>query len=211
MTSDDGAGGGRPDSVRRVVMLVAALNLAYFGVEFTVALAIGSVSLFADGVDFLEDASVSFLIAVALGWSAARRARVGMALAGVLLVPALAALWAAVTKLVSPAPPAPVPLTLTGAGALVVNLSCALMLARVRAHAGSLTRAAFLSARNDVAANLAIIGAGFVTASTQSIWPDLVVGLGIVGMNAGAAREVWLAARDEHRDAVSDLADSRRD
>ena len=67
MTSDDGAGGGRPDSVRRVVMLVAALNLAYFGVEFTVALAIGSVSLFADGVDFLEDASVSFLIAVALG------------------------------------------------------------------------------------------------------------------------------------------------
>lgn len=204
MTSDGGAGGGRPDSVRRVVMLVAALNLAYFGVEFTVALAIGSVSLFADGVDFLEDASVSFLIAVALGWSAARRARVGMVLAGVLLVPALAALWAAVTKLVSPAPPAPVPLTLTGAGALMVNLSCALMLARVRAHAGSLTRAAFLSARNDVAANLAIIGAGLVTASTQSIWPDLVVGLGIVGMNAGAAREVWLAARDEHRDAVSD-------
>jgi Co/Zn/Cd efflux system component len=80
------------------------------------------------------------------------------------------------------------------------------MLAGVRAHAGSLTRAAFLSARNDVAANVAIIAAGFVTAATRSVWPDLVVGLGIVAMNAGAAREVWLAAREEHRTAVSDGA-----
>lgn len=204
MTSDHGASLKRSHAVRRVVILVAALNLAYFGVEFAVALAIGSVSLFADGVDFLEDASVSFLIAVALGWSAARRARVGMVLAGVLLVPALAALWAAVTKLASSVPPDAVPLTMTGVGALVVNLSCALMLARVRAHAGSLTRAAFLSARNDVAANVAIIVAGVATASTHSVWPDLIVGVAIVLMNAGAAREVWLAARDEHRAAVSD-------
>jgi Co/Zn/Cd efflux system component len=39
-----------------------------------------------------------------------------------------------------------------------VNLTCALMLARYRTHGGSLTRAAFLSARNDVLANVAIIG-----------------------------------------------------
>jgi Co/Zn/Cd efflux system component len=207
MISDDGASRERSDTVSRVVILVAALNLAYFGVEFSVALAIGSVSLFADGVDFLEDASVSFLIVMALGWSATQRARVGMVLAGVLLVPALAALWAAVTKLVSAVPPDPVPLTLTGVGALVVNLSCALMLARVRARAGSLTRAAFLSARNDVAANVAIIVAGVSTASTHSVWPDLVVGVGIVLMNAGAARQVWFAARDEHRAAVSDRRD----
>ena len=192
--------------MRRVVLLVAALNLAYFGVEFAVALKIGSVSLFADSVDFLEDASVNFLIAVALGWRATLRARVGTLLAAVLLVPALAALWAAWSKLLSGIPPVPVPLTLTGAGALAVNLSCALMLAGVRAHAGSLTRAAFLSARNDVAANVAIIAAGFVTAATRSVWPDLVVGLGIVAMNAGSAREVWLVAREEHRTAVSDGA-----
>lgn len=88
----------RSDTARNVVILVAALNLACFGVEFAVALAIGSVSLFADSIDFLEDASVNFLIAVALGWRATWRARVGMILAGVLLVPALGALgalWAA--------------------------------------------------------------------------------------------------------------------
>jgi Co/Zn/Cd efflux system component len=43
--------------LRRVVRLVALLNLSYFGVEFAVASAIGSVSLFADSIDFLEDAS----------------------------------------------------------------------------------------------------------------------------------------------------------
>ncbi|WP_231873557.1 hypothetical protein [Acetobacter tropicalis] len=70
-------------------------------------------------------------------------------------------------------------------------------------HAGSLTRAAFLSARNDVLANIAIIVAGLVTAFLwHAAWPDLLVGLGIAAMNADAAREVWQAARNEHRAAA---------
>jgi Co/Zn/Cd efflux system component len=166
-----------------------------------VALAIGSVSLFADSVDFLEDTSINFLILVALGWSARRRARVGTVLAGIILVPGLATLWTAWEKFMAPAPPEPVALSLTGLGALAVNLTCALMLRRFRHHSGSLTKAAFLSARNDTLANVAIIGAGLVTAYTLSAWPDLIVGLGIALMNAGAAREVWEAAREEHREA----------
>ena len=190
-------------NLRKVVIIVAALNLAYFGVEFAVALEIDSVSLFADSVDFLEDASVNFLIAIAIGWSAVSRARVGMALAGILFIPGLATLWTAWEKLLLPMPPAPLPLSLAGGGALVINLSCALMLVRFRSHRSSLTRAAFLSARNDVLANIAIIAAGFVTAYTLSGWPDLIVGLGIAAMNADAAREVWNAAREEQRAANS--------
>jgi Co/Zn/Cd efflux system component len=187
--------------LRKVVITVAILNLAYFAVEFAVALIIGSVSLFADSVDFLEDASIKLLIAVVLSWSATNRARLGMALAGILFVPGLATLWTAWDKVMSPMPPAPVPLTLTGAGALAVNLTCALMLARFRTHGGSLTRAAFLSARNDTVANIAIIGAGLLTAYTLSAWPDLIIGLAIAAMNAGAAHEVWSAAREEHQAA----------
>ena len=188
--------------LRRTVGIVGSLNLAYFGIEFAVALAIGSVALFADSIDFLEDASVNFLIFFALGWSAARRAKVGMALAGILMIPALATLWTAWDKFTVPVPPAPLPLSLTGAGALAINLACAFMLARYRKHSGSLTRAAFLSARNDALANVAIIAAGFVTAFLwRSAWPDLLVGLGIAALNADAAREVWSAARDEHKAA----------
>ena len=187
--------------LRRAVGLVALLNLGYFGIEFAVALAIGAVSLFADSVDFLEDASVNLLILLALGWSLRARARVGMGLAAILLVPALATLWALWGKLQLPIPPAPVPLTLTGLGALAVNFGCALLLTRYRHHGGSLTRAAFLSARNDVFANIAIVIAGVITAFAPSVWPDVLVGAGIMLMNADAAREVWQAARDEHRSA----------
>lgn len=190
------------DGLRRAVRLVAILNLAYFGIEFAVAHGIGSVSLFADSVDFLEDASVNFLILIALGWSAAKRARVGMLLAGILLVPGLAALWTAWQKFSMPVPPAPIPLSLAGAGAFAVNLSCAIMLTRYRKHAGSMAKAAFLSARNDVLANVAIVGAGLMTVYTHSAWPDLIVGLGIALMNAGAAKEVYEAAKDEHRSAL---------
>src|SRR3979411_2468324 len=101
-------------TLRRAVFVVALLNLACFGVEVAVALAIGSVSLFADSVDFLEDASINLLIFVALTWSAPRRALLGMALAGILLVPGFATLW---TAFWLPLPPAPIPLTLAGTGA----------------------------------------------------------------------------------------------
>jgi len=183
--------------LRRAVLIVALLNFAYFGVEFAVARRIGSVSLFADSIDFLEDTSLNLLILMALGWSARNRARVGMALAAILLVPGLATLWTAWAKFAQPLAPDASALSLTGAGALVVNLSCAFLLASYRHHSGSLTKAAFLSARNDAFANLGIIGAGLLTIALRSAWPDLIVGLAIAAMNADAAREVFAAARRE--------------
>ncbi len=191
------------NGLRRIVLIVALLNLGYFGVEFVVALSIGSVSLSADSVDFLEDASVNLLIFFALAWSARSRSRAGMAMAGILLIPALAFLWTAWAKFLNPIPPEPLALSITGLGALVVNLSCAYLLAAYRHTSGSLTKAAFLSARNDAFANVAIIGAGLVTAFLWlSAWPDLIVGLAIAAMNIDAAREVWEAAREE-RNAVT--------
>lgn len=183
--------------MRNTIRLVAMLNLAYFGIEFAVASHIRSVSLFADSIDFLEDASVNFLILLALGWSARGRGTVGTVLAGLLLVPGLATLWMAWQKFNLPVAPSPLPLSLTGLGALAINLSCAFMLARHRHSGGSLTRAAFLSARNDAIANIAIIAAGIVTLAYPSAWPDLIVGLGIAVLNADAAREVYMAAREE--------------
>jgi Co/Zn/Cd efflux system component len=183
--------------LRRAIKLVALLNLSYFVVEFIAAISIGSVSLFADSIDFLEDTSVNLLILLALGWSLRARSRVGMALAVILLVPGIATLWTVWQKIAAPLPPEPMTLSVVGAGALAVNLTCALILARFRKHSGSLTKAAFLSARNDAYANVAIVAAGLVTAFTYSVWPDVIVGLGIAAMNATAAKEVWEAARSE--------------
>ena len=185
------------EALRHAVRVVALLNLAYFGVEFGVALEIGSVSLFADSIDFLEDASINALILLALAWRAPRRAVVGRILAGIILIPGLAAFLMAWHKFLALTPPEPIVLSLTGAGALLVNFLCALLLVRVRHQGGSLGLAAFLSARNDVLANAAIILAGLTTSYTLSGWPDLIVGIGIAIINAGAAGEVYKAAGKE--------------
>lgn len=108
--------------MRRAVLLVALLNLAYFGIQVSVALTIGAVSLFAGSIDFLEDAAVNLLILVVLGWPARQRALVGMLLAAILLVPSLATLWTAWQKFNLPIASEPLPLSLTGFGALVINL-----------------------------------------------------------------------------------------
>lgn len=186
-------------ALRRAVLIVALLNLGYFGIEFAVALSIGSVSLLADSADFSEDAAVNFLIVAALGWSAARRARVGMLLSAILLAPAIAFLWTLWEKFNAPVPPDAVSLAVTGLGALAINLFAAFLLARHREHGGSLAKAAWLSARNDAFANIAIIAAGLATLRLVSIWPDIIVGFGIAIMNLDAARAVWTAAREERR------------
>lgn len=184
-------------TLRRVVLVVALLNLAYFAVEFTVALAIGSVALFADSVDFLEDALINVLIFVALPWTPARRRTVGSVLAFVILVPAVATIGMAVAKILDPYPPAPVPLTVTALGALVINATAAVLLVRHRNGTGSLTTAAWLSARNDVLANTAIVVVGILTLWFATGWLDIVVGMGIAVLNVDAARSVWRAARNE--------------
>jgi Co/Zn/Cd efflux system component len=113
-------------------------------------------------------------------------------------------LWTAFEKFRHPNVPAPLSLGIVGLGALCVNLFCAFQLAKFRHHSGSLTKAAFLSARNDAVANVAIIGAGFVTLAFVSPWPDLAVGLGIMVMNADAAVKVFKAAKDEHVSSIDD-------
>ena len=184
-------------ALRRTLGWVVALNLGYFFVEVVVALLIGSVSLFADSVDFLEDTAVNTLILLALGWPLARRAKVGKLMAVIICAPAVAALVMAIMKFRDPEAPDFWLLLITAGGAIVINTACTWLLARYRHDGGSLTKAAFLAARNDIIANAAIIVMAFVTLATRSGWPDIILGLFIVVLNLRAAKEVWEAATEE--------------
>lgn len=187
------------DRLRRTVLIVALLNLGYFGIEFAVALAIGSVSLFADSVDFLEDASINLLIFAALGWSLAMRSCVGMLMATIILIPSLATLWTAWEKFNLPVPPDPVPLSLAGAGAFAVDLTCALIYPIPRASRQPHPRGLPLGPQRR-SGKYRLVATGLATAFVwRSAWPDVIIRLGIAAMNADAAREVRAAAREEHR------------
>src|SRR3546814_20068316 len=109
-----------------------------------------------------------------------------MVLAALVRVPDLGTLRTAWEKFGETAVPAPLPLMIAGFGALMVNLGCALALVRYRRQSGSLSRAAFISARNDAFAHLRLLAAGLVTAFVWvSPWPDLLVGLGL-GIGSGS-------------------------
>ena len=68
---------------------------------------------------------------------------------------------------------------------------------KFRNYSGSLTKAAFLSARNDAIANITIIIAGIITIFYPSIWPDIVVGLFIAYIRTESAIEIYIKARKE--------------
>lgn len=156
-------------STRRIIALVTILN------------AIGLV------IDVL----------VALGWSVQSRRKASIWLAGLILIPAAAALGTAVWKITSGVPPEPVPLSVTAIIALLINLSCAIALMTLRRQRSSLVRGAWLAARNDVLGNVLILAAGLITTVWFTVWPDVIVGLVMAAINATAAREVWEQARRE--------------
>ena len=146
------------------------------------------------GYDLFD--SVYILVGVILGGSgSAVGAWLGAAY--ISLVPALFAAWEVVRRFGDPPAPEVLPIVLASLGAVVVNGVCAWLLIRVRHHGGSLSRAAFLSARNDVLVNVAVITMGLVTAWTGSGWPDLVLGCGIILLAGHSAYEVWEVSEEE--------------
>ena len=190
-------------SVRRTLIIVALLNLAYFFIELFAAIKINSVSLFADSIDFLEDTFVNLLILFSFLISSNLRPKLSKILVIVILLPGLTALWAALEQIVRPLPPEAFKLTLVGFGALLTNITCTIILMKFRKNNKSLIKAAFLSARNDVLANLIIIVAGIIIMIYPSIWPDLIAGLIIFLINFDAAYKVYQIANSEDKNLVN--------
>jgi len=185
------------NSFKKAVFFVAILNLLYFFVEFIVALNIRSVSLLADSIDFIEDASINFLIFFAVSLTTIKKARISILLSIIMLLPGITALWAIWQQIIHQEPPAPVELSTVAFGALIINCLCTLILMKFRNYSGSLTKAAFLSARNDALANIAIIFTGIITILYPSIWPDILVGLFIAYIRAESALVIYKNATKE--------------
>jgi len=184
-------------TVKQSVLMVALLNFGYFFVEFFVALDIHSVSLFADSIDFLEDAFTNFLILLGLYLSLERRIKIGYLLIGLIFIPSLFTLYYALTQFIHPTVPQPSTLSEVAFLALVINLFCAVLMARFRHSDSSLLLSAFYSARNDALSNIAMIIAGFLTYYTASHYPDLIVGILIFLLNLDASKAVYEQMKKE--------------
>jgi Co/Zn/Cd efflux system component len=175
--------------------LVAILNLAYFFIEFSFALKFGSVSLLADSIDFLEDASINILIFIGLSWTLSARIKLARILALFLLIPVFSVLFSVIRELNNPSIPSGTGISLVATGALVINFACSFILAKFRKDGRNLVIAAYLSARNDAITNVSIIIVGILTIFWPSSVFDIAVGVGIGVLNSNSAIKVWRSAR----------------
>lgn len=181
----------------RAILIVALLNFGYFFVEFFAALNITSVSLFADSIDFLEDAFTSFLILWGLYLSLQNRMRLAYLLIGLIFIPSLFTLVFAINQFLNPVVTNGFSLTSYAMGALIINLFCAFLMARFKTSDNSLLLTAFYSARNDALANIAMIIAGVMTLYTVSHYPDLIVGILIFLLNLDASKAIYEQIKKE--------------
>ena len=171
---------------------LAAANFLFFCLEFILALEIRSVSLFSDSTVFLEGASVSILMSPRLNWSAPGREGFARFSRTMLLIPTCFVFWMIAANYYGGVIPSAVPLATTGAVLLLTNIAFLYLRSRGMFSnlAGSLSQI-----RTHAIMNTAIIGAAFLTWGSGTMWPDVLVGLGILYMNGDAAEHILLAAR----------------
>ncbi|GIK49927.1 MAG: hypothetical protein BroJett013_26240 [Alphaproteobacteria bacterium] len=183
-------------AVRRVLWIVLVANAAMFAVETIGGHAVGSLSLQADALDFGADAATYAITLWAIGQSVAVRSRAALIKSAAMLAMGLAILGMAIAKVLTQAPPEPVPMGAIGFLALAVNLGAVLLLLRFR-HGDANLRSVWLCSRNDAFGNVLVIAAAGVTAATQSLWPDLIVGVIMCLLFLSGSWSVYRQARRE--------------
>ncbi|QPM90523.1 cation transporter [Pseudooceanicola algae] len=187
---------------RAVLWIVLAINATMFLVEIVAGVAAGSAALQADALDFFADAAnygISlFVLGLGLHWRA-RAAMVkgaSMGLFGLWVIGTV--IWHALAGTV----PAWGTMGAVGIAALIANAACLALLYAWRDGDANM-RSVWICSRNDVVANLAVMGAALGVFGTGSGWPDIIVA-GIMALLAlQGAVTIIRQARAELRQPVS--------
>ena len=165
----------------RVLVIVLVVNASMFFVEFGAGLLSGSSALVADSLDMLGDSLVYGFSLLVLHRSLAWRARAALAKGVIMAAFGLGVLLEAAIKMRAGAPPLVPVMATVGMLALLANGFCFSLLWRHRADDINL-RSTWLCSRNDLIANSAVLGAAGLVAWSGSLWPDLIVGVGIAAL-----------------------------
>lgn len=186
--------------LRRALWFALSVNGLMFAVEILGGLQAGSLSLWADAIDFLGDTLSYAMTLAVLGAGLAARLRVArikaLMMGGLGLVVLAQALWRLGS---AELPHAPV-MGAVGLLALAANLAVAWVLYRYREGDANL-QSVWLCSRNDAIGNLAVLAAALGVFGTGTAWPDLLVAALMAALGLNAALSVWRRAAQEQRAA----------
>ncbi len=181
---------------RKILWLVFALNFSMFLLEVWQGWAANSSALIADSMDFFSD-SFSYLLTIyVLQKPLKTRAHAALLKAFLMLLLAVGALAQGAHNLINQATPAYFTMGWVAALALTANIISGFLLYSSRGRDSNM-RSVWLCSCNDAIANILIIIAAFLVFATGSLYPDLLVALGIAWLEGSSAVKIMRHAQRE--------------
>lgn len=191
---DEIAALGAHADIRRMLIIVLAINLAMFVAEFCAGLLARSTSLMADSVDMLGDALVYVLSLYALNRGLRWRAGAAVAKGATIAFFGVGVAIEVVLKLLHGVTPVARTMLMFGSLALAANLVCLALLYRYRKRDVNMS-STFECSRNDVIANVGVLLAAGGVRFFEAGWPDILIGAIIAALFLRSAvsvlRQAW--------------------
>jgi len=182
------------DEQKKILIILLLINGSMFVLELVLGLLAESTALIADALDMLADAAVYTVSLYAVGrneWHKVSAARISGFFQIVL---GLGVLLEVVRRFISGSTPEPLFMIGLGVLALIANSICLALIAKHRDGEIHM-RASWIFSRNDVIANLGVILAGVLVATTGSNLSDLLIGAVIAAVVVLGGRRILLEAR----------------
>ena len=172
---------GVVQKLKVVLYLVFFINAVMFLLELTSGIVAHSNALVADSLDMFGDALVYGLSLFVLSRDHKIQAKISLVKGLIMFLLGLYVFWEAFYKIIHPlVPPAQI-ITIIGIMALAANIASFLLLIKHKNKSINI-KSAWVCSRNDAYGNLGVIGAGILVGYFNSMWPDIIVGLGIAGL-----------------------------
>jgi len=178
----------------KVLWVVLFVNLTMFFAETLGGLMSQSLSVSADSLDMLGDALAygSSLYVISKGMKS--KALSAMTKGIIMILTGLGVSAQAVYRVINATPPSSQLMTLFTAAALAANIFYLLLLTRYRQSDINMS-SVWMCSRNDIIANVAVLGAAGLVSFLTSPMPDLIVGIAITLLFLSSGIQVIRQAR----------------
>jgi len=178
-------------TLRKVFWVVLLINLVMFFTEAIAGYLAHSNALLADSLDMLGDAFVYSISLFVLTRSYKAKVNASIIKGATMALLGLFIIFAAINKILNPVMPTAETISIIGSVVLIANVICFFLLIKHKDTDLNI-KSSWICSRNDVMANVSVIIAGFLVAYFNSMWPDILVGLGIAFLVLKSSIEIIL-------------------
>ena len=175
---------------KRLLLMVLGINFFFFLLELFSGFIAGSMGLIADSLDMLADSFVYGLALFAVGGTIIRKKRIAKVSGYFQMILAILGFAEVIRRFIGfESLPAFRVMIIVSLMALAGNAVCLWLLQKSRSREAHM-QASMIFTSNDVIANLGVIIAGIAVFLTDSIYPDLIIGIAVFILVARGALRI---------------------